>query len=576
MIHKCLINIDNKLILEKLIISKQNNQLLISLKNTNSNHILTKNNIIFKSLDYYNNQLKNTSEIKIPIFNSYDGLNYYVIKLPLLLLIYENKYIFHPYIILSSINIKIDNDFDFFYNLEKILYKKYDLKYFNFKDLIHNYYSYIITYNNLSKNNKLDIIKLYLIYNNSKNYNFYKKISIEFDNFIYYMYPNNTTFKEHLKITDFDLLIYYTFINTKLDNFILSNVSLLNYQQLNENLFLNIIDKYSNNSNQIYNILSILFSYYNYPLINNRREMDDMFDNIIYISLYNRNILFNQIFNINEMYLNIIPFKLKNLYLNLMKTLIQIINNNFVNITYNQKCYNDYLNRKMIKLFLSNSKKKSILLFKQLINTETYEKFKNIFSMNLLLYDLSYKISWITLPTKLNYLEYFYKNNNIIFYQNKINKNIFHESFDIKVKQIIENPLEMYNYLKNEKDFIKWTLFIENNINNLYYTPIKLSKENLISLGKMLYLLYNINNQNMDDSSYLSFINFSILNLQLIIFNSRINLKIRDIFPHLKYIINLGFLAKHLLHYQNNFHTILLNNNIQLNKLNLNILLLNI
>jgi len=304
--------------------------------------------------------------------------------------------------------------------------------------------------------------------------------------------------------------------------------------------------------------------------------MDDMFDNIIYISLYNRNILFNQIFNINEMYLNIIPFKLKNLYLNLMKTLIQIINNNFVNITYNQKCYNDYLNRKMIKLFLSNSKKKSILLFKQLINTETYEKFKNIFSMNLLLYDLSYKISWITLPTKLNYLEYFYKNTNIIFYQNKINKNIFHESFDIKVKQIIENPLEMYNYLKNEKDFIKWTLFIENNINNLYYTPIKLSKENLISLGKMLYLLYNINNQNIDDSTYLSFINFSILNLQLIIFNSRINLKIRDIFPHLKYIINLGFLAKHLLHYQNNFHTILLNNNIQLNKLNLNILLLNI
>ena len=111
MIHKCLINIDNKLILEKLIISKQDNQLLISLKNTNSNHIITKNNIIFKSLDYYNNQLKNTSEIKIPIFNSYDGLNYYVIKLPLLLLIYENKYIFHPYIILSSINIKIDKQY---------------------------------------------------------------------------------------------------------------------------------------------------------------------------------------------------------------------------------------------------------------------------------------------------------------------------------------------------------------------------------------------------------------------------------------------------------------------------------
>ena len=53
MIHKCLINIDNKLILEKLIISKQDNQILISLKKPESKNILLTKNIIFKSINLY-------------------------------------------------------------------------------------------------------------------------------------------------------------------------------------------------------------------------------------------------------------------------------------------------------------------------------------------------------------------------------------------------------------------------------------------------------------------------------------------------------------------------------------------
>ena len=72
MIHKFLINIDNKLILEKLLISKQDNQILISLKKPESKNILLTKNIIFKSLDFYNNHLKNISEIKIPIYNLYN------------------------------------------------------------------------------------------------------------------------------------------------------------------------------------------------------------------------------------------------------------------------------------------------------------------------------------------------------------------------------------------------------------------------------------------------------------------------------------------------------------------------
>ena len=143
-------------------------------------------------------------------------------------------------------------------------------------------------------------------------------------------------------------------------------------------------------------------------------------------------------------------------------------------------------------------------------------------------------------------LNLFYKNYSIVYYQDKINKNIIPDNFDFKIKKIIENPFEMYKYLRKEKDFIKWTKFISERIIQLYLIPISLSSEDFNHIGKLLFLLFNINEQNIKDASYINFINFCNLHNKLILESNRINLKIRDYFPTLKCNLNLGFLAKHL------------------------------
>jgi hypothetical protein len=232
--------------------------------------------------------------------------------------------------------------------------------------------------------------------------------------------------------------------------------------------------------------------------------------------------------------------------------MIQIINNDFDFITFNQKFYNDYLHRNIIKIIFLNhnniniKNNLSIKLFKNLININIYNKFKNIIETNLILLDISNKLKWNNLPNKLSYLNLFYKNNDLIHYQLKINKNIISDNLDSRIKKIIENPFDMYKYLRKENDFIKWTKFIIDKVNLLYNYPISLSSNDFSNLGKIIFLLLNISDQNLKDPTYLKFINFCNMHNNLILDSNRINLKIKEYFYYSKININLGFLAKHL------------------------------
>jgi hypothetical protein len=187
-----------------------------------------------------------------------------------------------------------------------------------------------------------------------------------------------------------------------------------------------------------------------------------------------------------------------------------------------------------------------INLFKTLMKPSSFEKFKNIVFTNMILIDITSKLNWVNLPKKLIYLNMFYKNSDIVHYMDKINKNIIPDNYDFRLKKIIENPFEMYKYLRKEKDFIRWTKFISNKVIQLYIVPISISSDDFTQIGKMIYLLFNITEQNMKEPTYVEFIKFCSLNPKLILDSSRINLKIRDFFPNIKANINLGFLAKQL------------------------------
>jgi len=692
MIQKLSILFENKIILNN-----------FSIKLNNSN-------IIIDSVE-----LK-TKIAQIPIYNKFNGIDYYAINLPLYLPIIKNT-CFNPYLILYSFNLQLDNNIDFFYQLNKIINEKFNLKLLTFNDIldekfnlskiINDNYLTCITLENLKSiinlkdfisilwfdiniikllsiwtlvkfqniSNKIikDIInsynipkKILVIANNLRlfkynlssniessmtlieylNHNFNTSIKLlelkpknsyyllinKFDNSTseivntnsnnldkvikisikkitkniitlndskniiyenykwYYFHPNIQINNEYIyyqtfinqdftseiikNLLNIDVIHSRKFVEYYYNNFKLSNLIALgnlfndlqiHFQDLDilksgnysDGFFEYITKKYSvNEDNKIFDILDILFSNYNYPLKNTRHDLDNIFDQILYFSLYNNKFIFinNKVSsptfstcellhpNINS----IIPSKLKNLYINLIKGISQIINNDFEAITYNQKFYSDYLHRNIIKILLSNNNHLSSNLIKNLINSNNMNKFKNIISTNILLADICNKLTWSNLPKKLNYLNLFYKNHDIVHYQDKINKNIIPENFDIRIKKVIENPFEMFKFLRKEKDFIKWTKFISDKIIQLYYIPISLSSEDFSSIGKLIYLLFNITEQNIKDPTYMNFITFCNSNNKLILDSNRINFKIKEYFPTLKTNINLGFLAKHL------------------------------
>ena len=457
-------------------------------------------------------------------------------------------------------------------------------------DLVPKSYYFIIANNDesiINKNKNIDITnkiikvqikkitKNIIILDNDKNiiyekynwYAYYPNIKIDKNSVIYHTFLNEdfTSYilTKILNIEDIasKKIVSYYIKDPKISNLLpfniyipLSDFDILKSNSYTDSFFEYITKKYSDITvnNNIFEILGILFANYNYPLKTQRHDLEPLFDHIMYFSLYNYKVILLEnnktSFYNNDMLHpnvnNIIPIKLKNLYINLLKSCSQMINNNFSTITFNQKFYNDQLHRNIIKIIFSDSNRLFINLFKNLLVKSTYEKFKNIIITNILLIDLSSKITWSNLAKKLNYLNYFYTNSNILFFQDKINKNIISDTFDTRIKKIIENPIEMYKYLRKEKDFIRWSKFISEKLIQLYYIPISLSSDDFIHIGKLIFLLFNIIEQDLKDKTYVAFIENCNRYNKLILDNSRINLKIKENFPNLK--INLGFVAKHL------------------------------
>jgi len=417
-------------------------------------------------------------------------------------------------------------------------------------------------------NKKIDnIIELpnkSVLFNNYNWYYFYPQIKINNEYVLFQTFLNINITKhiigkllninsDVVEIYSSKLIDYY-YIDNKYSNlFFLNNmndIEILKTKSYNNEYFKYIVKKYTE-ENKIFEILEILFSQYNYPLKPNRLELDNIFDYILYISIINHKLIldkskhmYNDVLhnNIN----NMIPIKVKNLYINIIKTISQVINGEYESIKYNQKFYSDYLHKSILKMIISDSSNISIILFKSLTTSMNYEKFKMFAIINFSLLDVGNRINWNNISKKINYLNIYYKNNDIVFYQDKLNKNIFIDNFDNRIKKIIENPFDMFKYLRKEKDFIRWSKFISQRLINIYIVPISLSSEDFTLIGTMLYLLYNIKEQNLKEPTYLKFIKFCTNNNKLILDSNRINIKIKEQFINLKCIINLGFLAKHL------------------------------
>jgi hypothetical protein len=216
---------------------------------------------------------------------------------------------------------------------------------------------------------------------------------------------------------------------------------------------------------------------------------------------------------------------------------------------YNPKFFYDNLYKNFIKIFFFENSITYELL-SNIINSVTLNNIKNNFRNNFLIIEIANSLSWSNILNKTLYLNILVKNKRV-YYQNKLNKIIFPENYDNKIKLIILNPYEMFSYFNYENEFINWLLLFDYKINDIYFNPISLSSDDIKDLGKLIYYLYNIIDQDFKDHYYKLFINHSQKNPKIILFNQRINLKIRDYF-NIKTNLNCGILAKHITTISNN------------------------
>jgi len=366
-------------------------------------------------------------------------------------------------------------------------------------------------------------------------------------------------------------------------HFCFNNIDKDHYNDMEQNLELKILEdgitncefvnylhkKYADDFSSKLEVLRILFNKYTFPLAFNKKKLNENFEVIIYFSFLNINDIVKLVdkdkIYLDNSILEIVPVKLKNLYFNLMKTYYQYNNGSLENITYNFKYYQDYIYIYVIKNIIQGNS----IISNLFTNKEMYIKMIDVYQRNFILLQLINDLKWSNLSKRLDYIHYIFKNDHLIYYQNKLNKNLFGDSIDYKIKNIILDKFSMYKYLKQEKDFIKWTKFIKNNINELYEKKISISDADLILLGKLIYKLYNVQVQDLKDSKYMDLINFCQKNKKLILSDNRINLMIREKFNSIQFSLNLGFFAKHLNFSIVSDQKIELEENIEINTINL-------
>ena len=446
----------------------------------------------------------------------------------------------------------------FKYFIKSIEYNKFfQVEIKNIKDdIIHTDTNQAFIYNNYEwyfyiSNLEYDIdIIFFTLLNNKKIYNeLFERTNLKIEPIhtkkILEYYTNNDN-------NDCSLIYFRNFFEKSFDD-----LEILKNNNYSNEFFEYITNKYSSNKEDNLTILKILFNNYTYPI--KQGKIDRNFDHILYYLFNNLSKLLNkENSNIDdkehiENSINqLIPYKVKNLYFNLINFINQILyKNNYSYLINNQKFYNDYLHRMIIRTLFNKNKLLSTSFITYKFSNLQLEKVKHIFQNSILCIDVVNRLNWSNLPKRLNYLDILYSNKEIIFFIDRLNKNIFPDNYNIKLKKIIEQPNEMFKYLRKEKDFIKWLKFLGSSIiSTLFYTPISLSSEDIIHLGKIIFLLINISEQNLKNETYLKFINYSQKHNKLILDNMRINLKIKENFSFLKINLNLGFLAKHLTYTQ--------------------------
>lgn len=333
----------------------------------------------------------------------------------------------------------------------------------------------------------------------------------------------NVLYKKKL---DMIILLEQYIFDNNVDAIIQSPNDINIYIKISYNKFVEII---SANNQYDENILNILLSNYTYPISYDKRELNDIFAKLLYYCF-----IFHNVINFI-----VINSKAKQLLIMLVRFYVAIKDNK-IEIIYNSKYYTDAMLYTTIKILIFNDTYK-------LINVSN--TIKNKFIENIIVIQILNNISWKTLNKQIDYFKYLVSVRDLckdlILMDGKINKQYI-ICADTRLRKIIMEPLQMLNYLKTEEDYYKWICEFKNLIGNIFNNMIILEDADYVRISRLLYIYSKIKNQLPDDKYYQKFIHYIKQNNRLILFNDRINIKLKELFKNIN--INLGYLARDIVH----------------------------
>jgi hypothetical protein len=324
------------------------------------------------------------------------------------------------------------------------------------------------------------------------------------------------------------------------------------YIKISYNKFVKII---STNNKYDENILNILLSNYTFPISYDKRELNDTFAKLLYYCFTFHN-------TINFVTIN---SKAKQLLIMLVRFYVSLKDNK-IDVIYNSKYYTDTLLYTVIKILIFNDTYKLLNVCDSphsknanaffdvghqfcKVHTKTefscadlhicdshiLETIKNKFTENMIVIQILNNISWKTLNKQIDYFKYLVSMKDLckdlILMDGKLNKQYI-MCMDTRLRKVIMEPLQMLNYLKTENDYYKWLYEFRNLIGNIFNNIIILEDDDYMRLSKILYIYSKIKNQSMEDKYYRKLINYIKENNRLILFNDRINIKLKDLFKN--------------------------------------------
>jgi len=334
------------------------------------------------------------------------------------------------------------------------------------------------------------------------------------------------------KKPDMILLLEQYIFDNNVDALVLQNINDINiYIKISYNKFLEII----NNKNYDENILNVLLNNYTYPISYDKRELNDTFAKLLYYCFTFHN-------TINFVAVN---SKAKQLLIMLVRFYVSLKDNK-IDIIYNSKYYTDTLLYTVIKILIFNDTYKLLnLCDSHILDNNILDIMKNKFMENIIVIQILNNISWKTLNKQIDYFKYLVSMKDVckdlILMDGKINKQYI-MCTDTRLRKVILEPLQMLNYLKTENDYYKWLCEFKYLINNIFNNIIILEDDDYMRLSRLLYIYSKIKNQCMEDKYYRKLIHYIKENNRLILFNDRINIKLKELFKNIN--INLGYLAR--------------------------------